>query len=231
MPPVIVGADVLGIVDGPIFDWIASYATRKLPHNNTGVPEPIWENAWSSGSNASAQVGLVHTELAVYLGDTEALAWGWDAYRRFVGDRSSPHRIGSNDDSWQEIPADPVGIQNKGATKNGINIDGAVSNDMSRGGSVSATPGFTDYPWVGAVGFVNAAEIFHRAGFPAYEIEDKAILRAATYLKNLGGNWYDTDKRKDVKHLINVRYKVTYPLQLPVGASGLVGFSDFWAQP
>jgi hypothetical protein len=231
MPPVIAGADILDIRSGPIFDWIASFATRLLPHNNTGVPETIRQNAWSSGSNASSQVGLVCTMLARYTNDADLLTWNWDAYRRFVGDRTSPHKLENSDTTWQVIntPEGWVGIQNKGATINGINVDGAISSDMQRGGDVSATPGFTEYPWVGAVGFVNAAYVLQRAGYPAFEVVDQAVLRAATYLKNLGVGWYDTSTRKDAKYIINTRYNVNYPLTLPVGSSGLVGWADFWA--
>jgi hypothetical protein len=124
-----------------------------------------------------------------------------------------------------------VGIQNANAkSADGINIDGAVSNDMMRSNprpvaNIVYTSG-SEYPFVGLNGAILAAEILHRAGYPAYEIADKALLRAATYLRNLGSKWYDASTRRDVKHLINVRYDVSYPCAYPVGASGLIGFTD-----
>lgn len=222
----IVVADILGIRSGPAFDWLDSFMDVKHPHNNTGTPETIQQNAWSSGSNASAQMGWVHAALAAYLGDKEAIAWGWMAFRRYCGDRNSAWQLENSASEWQVDNADPVGIQNAGATIGGVNVDGAVSSDMARGGGVSATPGYTAYPWVGLNGAILAAEVFYRAGYPAYTIADKALLRAATYLKNLGGDWYDASTRRDVKHLINRRYSVSYPCALPVGASGLVGWTD-----
>lgn len=228
-------ADLLGITSGSPFIWLKSFMTKKHPHNNPpGTPETIQQNAWSSGSNASAQMGWVHASAAAYLGDRAALDWGWMAFRRYCGDRTSTWKMASNNDAWQAIPSDPVGIQNKGAkSANGINIDGAISNDMVRSNPKPiADLAYNDrsnYPGVGFNGAVLAAEVFHHAGYDAYGIVDKAILRAATYLKNLGLNWYDAGSRRDVKHLINLRYGVSYPCSLPVGASGLVGFSDFWA--
>lgn len=225
---VALAADVLGIRSGPVYEWLKKLATRTLKHNNNDSQVTLRQNAWGSGSNASAQEGGVHAALNAYLGNRSELDWNFLAFRRYAGDRTSSHTISSNSDSWQEKPSDPVGIQNKGAVKNGINIDGAISNDMSRGGELKDPPGMTQYPWVGMNGAVLAALILHRQGYPAFEVEDKALLRAATYLKNLGSSWYDADSRADVKYIINKVYSVNYPVQSPVGASGLVGFSDFW---
>lgn len=228
----ILAADILQIHDGPIYDWLRNLSTRTLSHNNSGAQITLRQSAWASGSNASAQEGFVHAALASYLDNEQELEWGWNAFRRYCGDRTSPHEISSNSDAWQEIPSDPVGIQNKGAVSaQGCNIDGAVSNDMSRGGNNTCSPGSTQYPWVGLNGAVLAALVYHRAGYPAFSIVDKALLRAATYLKNLGGsNWYDADSRADAKHIINVAYGVSYPVKSPVGASGLAGFTD-WTHP
>lgn len=231
----VVAADVLGITSGPIHSWLASFMTMTRPDNNGNGRDTIVQSAWSSGSNASAQVGWVHAALSVYLNDSASLAWGWNCFRRYVGDRTSTWHMDSNNDAWQAIPSDVVGIQNKGAkSADGINIDGAISNDMYRSNPKPvANLVFTDdshYPWVGLNGAMLAAEVFYRQGYPAYDLIDKALLRAATYLYNLrplNTEWYDNDTRKDAKHLINKRYGVTYPLALPVGANGLVGFMDY----
>lgn len=229
----VVAADVLQVQSGSVFEWLKNFMVKKHPHNNSGVPETIQQNAWSSGSNASAQMGWVHAALAVYLQDQAALDWGWMAFRRYCGDRTSTWRMETKP-AWQAIPEDGVGIQNTGATINGINVDGAISNDMIRSNPKPVAnlvySNYSAYPWVGFQGAVLAAEIFFRHGYPAYEIVDRAILRAATYLKNLStlnSGWYNTTTRKDVKFLINKRYGVSYPLSLPVGANGLVGFTDF----
>ncbi len=242
----VVAADVLDIRSGPVFEWLKSFMTKQHPHNNSGVPETIQENAWSSGSNASTQMGWVHAALSVYLKDQAQLEWGWMAFRRYVGDRTSTWKMGT-EAAWQAIPADGVGIQNAGATKNGINIDGAIGNDMIRSNPVPVAnlvyTADSQYSWVGLNGAVLAAEIFFRQGYPAYEVANKALLRAATYLHNLAQKnkgWYDTSTRKDVKFLINKRYGVNFPqlpdptnagkfltLALPVGANGLVGFTDW----
>jgi hypothetical protein len=230
----IIAADLLDVRSGPVHAWISSYKTRTQPHNNEGHPVTLRQNAWSSGSNASAQAGFVHAALAVYLSDQAELAWGWNGFRRYAGDRSSPHRMGSNDSSWQVKPSDPVGIQDAGATRDGHRLDGAIGNDMSRGGTFQWPPGMTDYPWVGLMGAVPAAVVYARAGYPAWTVGDSALLRAATYLRELSLDrdpaWYDAERAPQAKHLLNVAYGLGYPARLPTGVGQTIGFTD-WTHP
>ncbi len=228
----IIAADLLGIRSGPVYDWLASFRTMRLEPNNSGQPITFRQSAWESGSNASAQEGAASAALAVYLGDAEMLGWSWNAFRRYVGDRSSPHRITSNSDAWQQVPTDPVGIQNAGATKSGCSIDGAISNDMSRGGNDVCDPEYTQYPWVGLEGAVPAAMILSRAGYPAFDVQNQALRRAAAYLMGLRNRtgeseWYDASRAPEIKHLLNRVYGLGYPVAYPVGGGRTVGFTDF----
>jgi hypothetical protein len=231
----IIAADLLGIRSGPVYDWLASFRTMRLAHNNSGQPITFRESAWQSGSNASAQEGAVYAALGVYLKDTSMQRWSWDAFRRYAGDRSSQHRISSNSDIWQQNPDDPVGIQNPGATRNGCSIDGAISNDMSRGSDDVCDPGYTQYPWVGLEGAVPAAMVLSRAGFPAWDVADRALRRAAVYLKRLRdasgeSEWYDNGRAPEIKHLLNRVYGLGYPVEYTVGGGRTVGFTD-WTHP
>lgn len=236
-----IAADVLGLrADGDpssagtrVQDWLSSFLTMRLAHDNNGTPITMRESAWASGSNASAQEGFAHAAVASYLGDSAELAWGWDAFRRYAGDRTSPHTMTANDDSWQQDPSDPVGIQNAGATRNGVNIDGALGNDMSRGGSLAGTPGYTQYPWVGLEGAVPAAAIYARAGYPAFEIQDQAIHRAVDYLWRLrqstgDSSWFDGRRSDEIIQIVNHAYGTTYPISSSsVGDGRTIGYTDF----
>ena len=228
----IIAADLLGIRSGPVYDWLASFRTMRLAHNNSGQPITFRESAWSSGSNASAQEGAVYAALGVYLKDASMQRWSWDAFRRYAGDRSSPHRITSNSDIWQQTPADPVGIQNTGATRDGCSIDGAISNDMSRGSDDVCDPGYTQYPWVGMEGAVPAAMILSRAGYPAWDAGNRALRRAAVYMMGLTEStgdeeWYDAGRAPEIKHLLNRVYGLGYPASYPVGGGRTIGFTDY----
>ena len=234
----VLAADVLGLHGHPVIDpWFAGFFTKKLAHNNDSARlVGIREAAWNSASNASAQEGFVHAALAAYFRRADELAWAWDGYRRYIGDRSSPHRLSSNADAWQELPSDPVGIQPRGASRNGCRLDGAVSNDMARGGLDVCTPGYTQYPWVGLSGAIPAAVVLDRAGFPAWTHMDSALRRSLEYLwavRQATGNaaWFDGKRAAAAIYLANRAYAAAFPVVGPTGADQTVGFTDWSHAP
>ena len=240
-----VAADVLGLrADGNpaspgsrVQAWLGRFTSRTLLHNNDASRQvTLRQSAWSSGSNASAQEGFVHAALAAYLGDRAELEWAWNAFRRYAGDRSSPHRMRGNGDAWQTVPADPVGIQNAGATKNGCRLGGAISSDMARGGTDVCAPGYTQYPWVGLEGAVPAAVVLARAGYPAWAAVDRALLRAYDYLwyvRTLTGSaaWFDGERGAGTVFLVNRVYGTSFPVSLAHRrrADGRLHRLDTWA--
>jgi hypothetical protein len=238
-----IAADVLDLradgnresVGSRVQAWLARFLTRTLEHNNEGTQITLRDAAWNSGSNASAQEGFVHAAVAAYLGDASELAWAWDGFRRYAGDRTSPHHLTANDESWQVDPDDPVGIQDAGATKEGCRLDGAIANDMSRGGSFRCEPRYTQYPWVGLEGAVPAAVVLGRAGFPAFDVGDKALDRALDYLwdvRQVTGKerWFDGDRAAEIVHLVNWAYGSTFLVSTPTGEGRTVGWTD-WTHP
>jgi hypothetical protein len=230
----VVAADVLDIRSGPIHDWLASFLTRTLRDNNTD--EQVVAGNWGSGSNAVAQMGFVTAALSVYTKDSARLASSWDGFRRYCGDRSSGVTETSNSDAWQLIPSDPVGIQDKGARKDGCRLDGAIANDMSRGGDNVCSPTWTQYPWVGLEGAVPAALVFARSGYPAWELVDGAIRRALAYLwflRQTTGNvdWFDGSRSNECIYLVNRAYGTNFICSLPVGNGRTFGFTDWTHAP
>ena len=230
----VIAADVLGVRSGPIYEWLASFLTRTLEANNTD--EQITVANWPTGSNASAQVGFVTAALCVYTGDFDRLATFWDGFRRYCGDRTSPIAETSNSDAWQVTPSDPVGIQDKGAVKNGCRLDGAIGNDMSRGGDDICSPVWTQYPWVGLEGAVPAALVFARAGYPAWEVGGNAIRRATEYLwflRQSSGDkeWFDGSRSNECIFLVNRVYGTSFSCSLPVAGGRTFGYSDWTHAP
>jgi hypothetical protein len=230
----VIAADVLGVHSGPIYAWLGSFLTRTLRANNTD--DQITIANWPTGSNASAQIGFVTAALCVYTGDFDRLATYWDGFRRYCGDRTSPVAETSNSDAWQVAPFDPVGIQDRGATKHGCRLDGAIGNDMSRGSDNVCSPTWTQYPWVGLEGAVPAALVFARAGYPAWEVGADAIRRAFEYLwflRQTSGNedWFDGDRSNECIFLVNRAYGTRFPCSLPVGGGRTFGYSDWTHAP
>jgi hypothetical protein len=191
----VIAADVLGLrADGDpnsagtrVNEWIESWLTKEIPDNISGTPRPF--DPFRSGSNASAQDGFAYAAIAAYLNDPAALQRAWDTFRRFAGDPTAPDPRGINLEAgiaagWSHDPENAVAINPKGTTKNGVRIDGAVINDMRRGGNFKHPPGYTQYPWTGLDGLIPAAMILHRAGYPAFEV---AIARCSARWSICGG--------------------------------------------
>jgi hypothetical protein len=249
----VIAADVLGLrADGDaasagsrVEAWIRGFLTARLEHNNSG--EPIGFMPFASGSNASAQQGAAYAAVAAYLRDPAALRRAWDAFRTYVCDPSAPDhgRIDLRrgvEAGWAHDDRRPCAVNPAGATKEipegrpGAEqlrpISGAIINDMARGGDVAWPPGTTHYPWVALEGLVPAAVILHRAGYPAFAVADRAVLRAVRYLWNLkrstmSGRWFQERRSNEILQLVNVAYGTRFPVELPTGAGRTVGYTDW----
>jgi hypothetical protein len=249
----VIAADLLGLradrdpmSDGSRVEaWIRGFLTESLAENNTGRPVPL--TPFASGSNASAQEGAAYAAVAAYLGDGAALARAWDAFRTYVCAPSAPDRERIDlhrgvDAGWALDDRHPCAINPAGATKvvsagrhgggEVRRIDGAIINDMARGGDYQWPPGMTNYPWVGLGGLVPAAVILYRAGYPAFTVADRAALRAMDYLWYLTNatkrsKWFKEKRENEIVQLVNVVYGARFPLERPTGGGRTIGYTDW----
>ncbi len=256
MTAYIIAADLLNLrSDGNsgsegtrVEQWIRSFLTRQLPDNNSGTPRMI--APFHSGSNAAAQEGLVYAAAGAYLRDRTVLARAWDAFRTFAGDPGAPDRERIDlatgvDSGWAANTSAPRAINPEGTTKqvpSGLpgagsvrRIDGAIINDMRRGGDYQWPPVFTQYPWTGLAGVIPAAVVLERAGFPALAVANRAVLRSVDYLWFLRSNtgsttWFDGTRGSEVVQLVNHYYNTSYVVNHPVVAGMTVGYTD-WTHP
>jgi hypothetical protein len=76
----------------------------------------------------------------------------------------------------------------------------------------------TDYPWGALQGAVVQAEILHRAGYPAWEWEDRALLRAVEFLCSIG--WQPNGDDEWVPWLIKAAYGESCFVPDPEAGSG-----------
>lgn len=229
------GADLTNISN-----WLASFLTKTLANNNSGVQEVLMP--FKSGSNADAQSGAVYAAIAAYTNDTAKLDYVWNRFRLYSCDRTgNPEQtidIGTGfGGGWSFAPSlsEACPVNPIGTTKNGVRIDGALINDMVRGGSFKFPPGYTSYPWVGLEGYVPAALILQRAGYPSFAVGDNAVLRTHEYLCYLKNNtttdWWEPSRAAEVKHLVKVIYGFdACGVAYPVGRGRTVGYTD-WTHP
>lgn len=222
--------------------WLGGFLTRTLANNNSGVQEKLLP--FKGGSNADAQSGAVYIAVASYMKDSAKLEYGWNRFRLYSCDRAgNPEQVidlnTGFDSGWSHsmVYSQACAINPVNSVKNGININGAIINDMRRGGNLKFPPGYTSYPWVGLEGYIPAALILQRAGYPAFELKDKAVLRSMEYMcylkKNTSTDWWESSRAAEIKHLVKLVYGYNDSqcgISYPVGGGRTVGFTD-WTHP
>jgi hypothetical protein len=251
----IIAADVLNLrADGVpnsegsrVNAWIAGWLTTALADNVSGQLRTF--APYHSGSNAAAQEGFAHAAVAAYLGNRLELDRNWTMFRAFVCDARAPNLpidLGQGVASgWAHDDARPCAINPAGTSKRvpaGLpgaggtyRIDGALINDMRRGGPFQWEPGFTQYAWTGLAGVVPAAVVLHRAGYPAFDAANRAVLRTHEYLwylRQQTGNtgWFDGRRGSEVVRLVNYYYGTSYQHSSPVAVGHTIGYTG-WTHP
>jgi hypothetical protein len=211
--------------------WLA--AVRRERFGDGEGPGTLISTAESSMSNWGGMAGASRAAVAAYLKDKKDLARAAKVMKGWLGDRSAypgipgplfgPDDIGKgfragggeDDLSWQADPVRPRGVNPEGATKKGHSIDGALPDDMRRGGPFQWPPVYTQYPREALSGYVALAEILHRQGYDVYAWEDQALLRAARFLFELEQQFPEEEWWEPgvpVYWIINDRYDASFPV-------------------
>lgn len=151
-------------------------------------------------------------------------AWWFLSWRS--GDRSAYNGFDDDGHSWQADPAHPVGVNPVGATKDGHSIDGALPEEMRRGGPFQWSPLETNYPWGALQGVVVQAALLEQAGYPAWEWQDRAISCAPfEFLYTIG--WPAEGDDEWIMPLINCVYHRQTSLSSPRPNRKNVGWTDW----
>jgi myo-inositol-hexaphosphate 3-phosphohydrolase len=208
--------------------WLSGVRHERLDGRTLISTHEQRPNNWGTHAGAS------RVAADIYLGDTADLERAAKIFKGWLGDRASYAGFTYGDLSWQADPTNPVGINPRGATKDGHVIDGVLPDDMRRGCSFRWPPCHTGYAWGGLEGATVQAELLHRAGYGAWEWQDQALLRAARFLSNLdqeeGGWWAEGDDEWN-PWLINHAYGTQFPTTLPAQPGKNMGWTDWTHAP
>jgi hypothetical protein len=226
--------------------WLRS--VRHEPLGSEAVEgQTLVGTAERSPSNWGGMAGASRAAVAVYLRDEQDVGRQATVMKGWLGDRSAYPGIpstefgpgdvgkglrfgGSDDDlSWHANPSQPRGVNPKGTEKEGHSIDGALPDDMRRGGEFRWPPVYTQYPREGLTGFVALAEILYRQGYDVYEWQDQALLRATRFLWELEQQFPDQDWWEPgvpIYWIINYRYDASFPVK-GSGFGRNVGWTDW----
>jgi hypothetical protein len=217
----VVAADLIDY-QSPIFD---AELRRLLTASTSGGPANLIAcqkqrpNNW--GMHATASIVAVYA----YLGDKAGLDSAANIFKGWLGDRNAYAGFTYGELDWQADPSKPVGVNPKGATKNGHNIDGALPDDMRRGGAFAWPPKATGYPWEALQGATVAAQLLTRAGYPAFEWCDDALLRAVRFLYSI--DWPVTGDDQWQPWLINYAYGTMFAASTNATPGKNMGFTQW----
>jgi len=171
-------------------------------------------------NNHGRMCGAARAAIAVYLGDQVELDRTATVFAGVLGDQSAYDEFHwKHDLSWQADETNPVGVNPVGAVKQGLSIDGALTEEMRRGGEFQIPPIHTGYPWEALQGILVEAVILERAGyFGVFDWSDRAILRIVEFIERLDNQypddgWWATGDDTWVPWVINDIYGRNFPTQ------------------
>lgn len=178
-------------------------------------------------NNWGAHCGASRMAIAAYLGDKDDLARAALVFKGYIGDRAAYAGFNYGVDlSWQCDPAQPVGINPAGCSRDGLSLDGVLADDQRRGGVFTTSPPRENYVWEALQGLVAQAVILERAGYPAFEWEDRALLRAVNWLHSINDYPAEGDDTWQTP-LLNHFYGSDFPFAGPSQAGKNVGWTDW----
>jgi hypothetical protein len=231
LPGYVIAADLIDLqaVD-PTFDrntfrpWLRSLLTESLSGMTLVQTHERRPNNW--GTHA----GAARAAIAAYLGDSAELARTAAVFRGWLGDRTSYASFTYGDLSWQCDPTHPVGIDPVGCSRLGVALDGALPEEMRRGGTLQWPPAATDYAWEGMQGAVLQAELLRVQGYDTWGWGNKALLRATRFLYERA-RWPATGDDTWQPWLIDARYGTSYHAAAPSRSGKNFGFTDWLYGP
>jgi hypothetical protein len=222
----VIAADLVNLpaanptVDQSFRTWLRKTLTETLDGRTLVSTQEDRPNNWGTHAGAS------RTAVALYLRDQTELNRAATVFRGLLGERAIYSGFSYGDLSWQCDASKPVGINPKGCMKSGYSIDGVIPDDMRRGGTFQMPPIETGYPWESLQGMTVQAMLLQRAGFPAFEWSDRAILRAVQYLYNIV-KWPATGDDRWQVWLINYAYGTNIPAASPALGGKNMGWTDW----
>ncbi len=227
LPAYVIAADLISLKTAdPAFDsgafrpWLRALLTKALDGRTLISTHEERPNNW--GTHA----GAARAAIAAYLGDATQLARTAQVFRGYLGDRTAYAGFKYGDLAWQCDPSKPVGINATGCTRNGIEIGGALPEEMRRGGAFAWPPTFTGYAWEGLQGAVLQAELLRVAGYDAWNWSDRALLRAAKFLYGRV-RWIADGDDQWQPWVIDRRYGTTYRAAPPARTGKNFGYTDW----
>jgi hypothetical protein len=227
----VIAADLIGYRDEIFLNWLKEVRHLEISGRTLITTHEIRPNNHGTVSGAS------RIAASAFIGDKDDVEAAAKVFHGYLGNRDvySGFIFGGPDRilDWQANPDEPAGINPPGATRDGHSIDGVLPDEMRRcgDGSFHWPPCRTGYNWGGMQGAVLQAELLNRQGYPAWEWESRALLRAANWLYNTvaddGETYYPRENMRWQPWLINYAYGTDLKTERATPPGRNMGFTDW----
>jgi alginate lyase len=227
LPGYVIAAELVGLppdLERSFREWLAGLLDLELAGTTLRKIHERRPNNWGTHAGGARAV------IARYLGDEKELARVAQLFRAWTGERGvyDGYEFGALD--WQADALHPVGINPRGAQRDGHSLDGVLPDDQRRSGGFSWPPPKENYVYEALQGALLQAIVLHRAGYDAFEWGDRALLRAALWLQNEASFPAEGDDAWQ-PHVINHYYGAELPAPCPAKPGKNVGWTDWTLAP
>jgi hypothetical protein len=224
-----VAADLIGLAtfdpatDADFRRWLATARDTHLTSGGGGTLAGYHERR---PNNYGVHAGFSRVAVALYLGDRAEVERTAQVFRGWLGDRSAYAGFSYGDLAWQADSSRPVGINPRGATKDGRNIDGVLPDDQRRSGGFTWPAPKENYVYEALQGAVALAWVLERQGYDVWNWQDQALLRVFRWLHDVNNYPAEGDDTWQ-PHIINRAYGTSFPAPTPSRPGKNVGWTDW----
>ena len=201
--------------------WLKQILSKSLKGRTLRSTHQERPNNWGTHAGAS------RAAVAIYLKDLKELKQTAKVFRGWLGEREVYHNFKYKKvDRWQANPQQPLGINPKGSTKRGHNIDGVLPEEQRRAGKFRWPPPKEGYVWEALQGALSLAVILKRADYQPFVWSDKALLRAVNWLYQVA----DFPAKGDdiwLLHIVNHFYQTQFDAKIGTKPGKNAGWTDW----
>jgi len=228
LPGYVIAADLANLSAdpglGPAFRrWLETMRTTIF--HGSGGSYTLIDCHETRPNNFGTHCGAARIAIALYLDDRDDLEQAATVFEGWLGNRDTYAGFIYGRVTWQANPGTPVGINPPGAEIDGYDVGGALPEEMRRAGNFRWPPKKTQYAWEALQGAVVQAELLSRAGYPAWQWEEQALLRAVQFLHQI--EWPAQGDDQWQPWLINAAYGAGFPAESPARPGKNMGWTDW----
>jgi hypothetical protein len=220
----VIAADLVGGVPArggrDFSSWLRDVRHQKLKGGTLVSTHERRPNNWGTSAGAS------RVAVAAYLRDREDLERAARVFRGWLGERSAYSGFDYGELWWQADPDAPVGINPRGASRQGHSIDGVLPDDQRRSGPFAWPPPHENYVYGALQGALVQAVILHNAGYDVWQWGDRALLRAFQWLYGAAEYPAQGDDGWE-PYLVNYYYAAGLPVPVPARPGKIAGWADW----